>query len=44
MVDLGVDGGDIKIDLQGIRREGVNRVVLAQDRAIVDTVMELVVP
>jgi hypothetical protein len=35
-VDLGVDGGQIKIDLQEIRWEGVYRLDLAQDGAVVD--------
>jgi hypothetical protein len=36
LVDLGVDGGQIAIDLQETRLEGVYRVDLAQDGAIVD--------
>jgi hypothetical protein len=35
LVDLGVDGGQIKIILQEIRWEGVYRVGLAQDMAVV---------
>jgi len=36
LVDLGVDGGQIKIDLREIRWEGVYWVDLAQDGAVVD--------
>jgi hypothetical protein len=36
LVVLGVDGGQIKIDLQEIRWEGVYRVDLGQDGAVVD--------